>query len=287
MEKYGLVLEGGGVRGAYTAGALAWLNDQGIVFDYSAGISSGAVYLACYELANKESARNMCLYYATDKENVGVRAFLREGHYVAYEHLINDYLIKKEHLDVEKLRDQKVNMEIGLYDLEKGETVWFGSEYLENKLRLLRAACALPIASAPVEFHGKLYLDGGVTKMIPIERSVEQGCTKHLVITTKPADFVRKPGSPAVKIMMRMFYHDYPKLREDYNVRHLNYYKQMDLIEKLIQEGNAIMIRPTKTVNVSRYKGDSKDLAELYDLGYQDMEDRKEEIFRFMGKNND
>ena len=152
---------------------------------------------------------------------------------------------------------------------------------------LIRAACALPIASAVVTINGRKYLDGGVTKMIPIERSLEKGCTKHLVITTKPADYVRKPGSPAVKVLMALFYPKYPQLRRDYNIRHINYYKQIHLIEDLVNEGKALYIRPSKTIKVARFKGEPDTLKALYDLGYQDMEDRKEEILRFMGVSDD
>ena len=123
--------------------------------------------------------------------------------------------------------------------------------------------------------------------MIPIERSLEKGCTKHLVITTKPADYVRKPGSPAVKVLMALFYPKYPQLRRDYNIRHINYYKQIHLIEDLVSQGKALYIRPSKTIKVARFKGEPDTLKALYDLGYQDMEDRKEEILRFMGVSDD
>ena len=53
MEKIGLVLEGGGVRGAYTVGALSWLKDNHISFDYSVGISSGAATFAAITLAKR------------------------------------------------------------------------------------------------------------------------------------------------------------------------------------------------------------------------------------------
>lgn len=284
MEKYGLVLEGGGMRGAYTAGALCWLNDHGIMFDYNVGISSGAVCLACYLINDTKTPYKMVVEYIGTDENVGLKAFLSEGHYVAYKHLFHDDLIEKEHFSVEPFKDIQVEGEVGAYSLEEGKTVFFDVKNVDPELDLLRGACALPIASAIVEIDGKQYLDGGITKMIPIERSIEKGCTKHLVITTKPADYVRKPASKIVLFLMRILYSKFPQIRKDYSVRHINYYKQMDIIDNLVKDGNAIMVRPSKTIAISRFKGDPKDLKELYDLGYSDMEDRKEEILQFMGK---
>ena len=85
-------------------------------------------------------------------------------------------------------------MEVGAYDLGICKTVWFNAQDLDDDLQLLKACCTLPIAGDAVMYKGRKLLDGGITKMIPIERALEKGCTKMLVITTKPADFVRKPA---------------------------------------------------------------------------------------------
>ena len=284
MDRIGLVLEGGGMRGAYTAGALAWLNDHNITFDYNVGISSGAVYLVCYLLKNKEAAYNMAINYAADKENVGIRAIFKEGYYVAYKHLFDECLKKKEHLSITPLKEEAVDMELGCYDLEQGRTVYFNANELDEDLVLLRAACSLPIVSETVEFKGRKLIDGGMTKMIPIERSIERGCTKHFIITTKPADYVRKEASGFMKWLMKQWYKDYPQEYNDYAIRHLNYNKQMDIIQGLVDEGKGYMVRPSRSIKVSRFSGDKENLIELYQLGYDDMEAQKEEIGKFLGR---
>ncbi len=284
MDRIGLVLEGGGMRGAYTAGALKWLNDHHISFDYNVGISSGAVYLICYLLKNEEAAYHMAIDYAGDKDTVGIRALMKEGYYVAYKHLFNDCLKKKDKISMEPLKANDVDMELGCYDLEQGRTVYFKTKELDEDLVLLRAACSLPIVSETVEYEGRKLIDGGLTKMIPIERSIERGCTKHFVITTKPEGYVRKEASGFMKWLMKMWYKDYPQEYNDYAIRHINYNKQMDLIQSLQEEGKAYMVRPSKTIKVSRFSGDPKNLIELYELGYSDMEAQKDAIYAFLGK---
>jgi len=284
MEKFGLVLEGGGVRGAYTAGCLAWLLDHDIKFDYNTGISSGAVYLCCYLVGNKQAMYNMSVHYSVEKETVGIRAIFKEGYYVAYKRIFKHDLLEREHLSLDKIKEDKIDVEVGAYVLEDGKTEFFGRDKLDSELDLLRGTCALPIASAIVEYDGKHLLDGGITKMIPIERAMENGCDKYLVITTKPKDYVRKPGSPIVKFLMKHIYKQYPEVVKDYNVRHLNYYHQVDLINKLVEKKKAVHILPSQTIKVSRFKGDVKSTQALYDLGYADMESRKDEIFAFLGK---
>ena len=97
MEKIGLVLEGGGIRGAYTAGAVKWLNDNNITFDYGVGISSGSVYLALYWQGETKIAYDLATKYSIAPDIVGFKALLKEGHFVAYNHLFNDVL-KKKHI---------------------------------------------------------------------------------------------------------------------------------------------------------------------------------------------
>ncbi len=282
MEKTGLVLEGGGIRGAYTVGVLSWLADHHVQFDYSAGISSGAMYLACFVIGRMDIGYRIATEHAIDPSVAGPQAFLREGHYVAYSHLLKDAILGKERFDVAELLKRGQNMEVGVYDLDLGRTVFYPESEDDEEMTLIRAACGLPIASAIVEFKGHHFLDGGVTKMIPIERAVEQGCTKCFIITTKPADYVRKPAPWYAVEAMRRLYPQCPQLTEDYKVRHINYYKQMDMIGNMVEEGTGLLMRPTKTVSVSRFKGDPDKCRELYELGYQDAEKRKDEILSFL-----
>lgn len=284
MERIGLVLEGGGVRGAYTAGCLAWLHDNNIHFDYSAGISSGAVYLSCFLMGQPGIAKNMSTKYACDPNMTGFGAMVHCGHYVDYEMIFEKYLRGVEHMSCQPLIDANPDMEVGAYDLDLGKTVWFRPKDMDPELVLLRATCALPVAAETVEYKGRKLLDGGITKMIPIERAVEQGCTKVMVITTKPADFVRKPASKFIRFMMKRIYKDYPKVEEDYQVRHINYYKQMTMIKDMVADSKAILMYPSETVKVNRFKGDEEKCLQLYNLGYADMEKRKDEILAFMKK---
>ena len=282
MERIGLVLEGGGVRGAYTAGCLEWLYDNNIHFDYSVGISSGAVYLSCFLMGQPQIAKNMSTQYACDPNMTGFGALRHCGYYVDYEMIFTKYLRGVEHMSCQPLIDANPDMEVGAYDLDLGRTVWFRPKEMDPDLELLRGTCALPVASAIVNFRGCKLLDGGITKMIPIERAVEQGCTKVMVITTKPADFVRKPASKFIRFLMKRIYKDYPQVEKDYQVRHINYYKQINLIKDMVNEKKAILMYPSETVKVNRFKGDHEKTLQLYNVGYNDMEKRKDEILAFM-----
>lgn len=284
MRKVGLVLEGGGIRGAYTAGALEWLKDQGIHFDYHVGISSGAAYLACYLADRMDVAKKMATYYTCQKDVVGLKALMKCGYYVDYQKVFEEDMMQKEHMRIHNIIEKQLPMEVGCYDLAAGKTIYFNSSELDEDMKIIRGACALPIASAIVEVNGHRLLDGGITKMIPIERAVEQHCTKCLVITTKPKDYVRKPSSGFICGLMKIVYRECPQVAKDYKVRDKNYYAQRKIIDDMVEEGNAVNIYPSQTLKVSRWKGDPESCEKLYNLGYTDMEARKEEIYKLLAE---
>lgn len=282
MGKIGLVLEGGGIRGAYTAGALQWIQDNALHFDYHVGISSGAAYLACYMEGRMDVAKKMATYYTCQKDVVGIRSLLRCGYYVDYQKVFEEEMIQTEGMSVKKIKENNMPMEVGCYDLAQGKTIYFDASQLDDQMQMIRGACALPVASAVVDVNGYRLLDGGITKMIPIERAIEKGCTKCIVITTKPKDYVRKPSSFIVRGIMKLLYRECPTIADDYKVRHINYYKQRKIIDDMVEAGNAINIYPSQTMKVSRWKGDPDSCMALYNLGYRDMEGQKEKIFAFM-----
>lgn len=282
MSKIGLVLEGGGFRGAYTAGALSWLIDHDITFDYGTGISSGAMHLCFFLEKQKEYMRVTSVEYMSDKTIVGLYPLLHEGKYVGYDRMFDDLLVNEVGFTCDGLKELNTKNEIGLFDVEKGDTVFV--DVKEATIKMLKASCSLPIVGKTEKINGSTYFDGGIKIMVPIERSVEQGNDKHLVIVTKPAGYIRKPAGFFLRTIMKLFFLKQPKVGEIYTIRHINYEKQMNQVYDLEKEGKALLVRPSKTIPVARFKGDRENLEKLYQLGYQDMEDRKEEILKFLEK---
>lgn len=275
-NKVSLVLEGGGMRGAYTAGCLSWLIDQNLVFDEAFAISTGAVHLTSFLLKNKEALYKFPCVLLTDKNCVGIRALLKEGRYVAYDYVFDTLLEQREHFDVSPIKKHPTKIHIGLYELNKCQCEYFSNDKIQ--LKLLKAACSLPIVSKIVEEAGNKYLDGGITKMIPIEESINCGLDKHLVISTKHIGYVRKRSSKIVEFLMKLIYRKYPKMYDDYHIRAENFHHQMDIVENLVKEKKACLIRPTIKYKVKRFSGDPEALKKLYELGYRDMEAKKAEI---------
>ncbi len=277
-KKLSLVLEGGGMRGAYTAGCLSWLIDEGIEFDCAYGISTGAVHLTSFLMKNKDFLFDMSTHYITDKTVVGIIPLFKEGRIVGYDHLFDEILYKTCGFDIANLIGKTTTKaKYGVYDLKLGKTIYLPLKDMD--MTTLKAACSLPILGKTVKINGHEYLDGGITKMIPIEEAIDDGCSDHLIITTKPINYVRKPAKPSIVKLMTWTYKNCPQIGKDYKNRHLNYIKQIEIIKKLEETGHALYRYPTKESNVSRLGGSKEELIKLYELGRSDMEESREKIY--------
>ncbi|MBR2551371.1 MAG: patatin family protein [Erysipelotrichaceae bacterium] len=284
MKRIALVMEGGGMRGAYTTGVLTWLIDHGITFDNHYGISTGAIYLCAYLLKNKEDLYEMSTNHIADKKTIGIRPLLREGQIVGYNYLF-DYIIPDVlKMDMKKLKEitQKEPAKVGLYDLSIDKTIYVPIPEMDDHFQMLKGSVTLPVIGHKVTVDGKEYLDGGITDMIPIEQAIRDQNEKFLIITTKPKDYVRKPANWFLTTVMRLAYPKHRQIYEDYKIRHIHYNEQIDLIKKQVEEKKAVWLLPSQVMNVSRLRGDKEDLKKLFQLGYDDAEARKEEIFALL-----
>lgn len=275
--KKALILEGGGLRGAYTAGVLTWLINEGIEFDGSYGISTGALHLTSFLLKDKDFLYNCSTKYLTDKKAIGFSSVINNGHIVSYDYLMNNF--KEKGLDITKLKDYPNIAKVGLYDLNASKTLYCNIQ--EMNMDMLKAACSLPILGKITKIGNHEYLDGGITKMIPIEEAINDKMDKYFVIATKPLDYVRKPANIFVRLLMKIFYHKCPQIEKDYKVRHINYQKQISLIKEYVNNKDAIYMCPSKKTKVTRIGGSEEELIDLFNLGISDMENKREEILNF------
>lgn len=276
-NKIGLVLEGGGMRGAYTAGVLAWFIDQGFEFDYIVGISSGALYGSMFALNQKETLKKASVDYATDKKNVGFRSLLTEGTLVAYDYMF-DTLSEQLHYPLEDLDKVGIPIDVGVYDYEQEKTVWVDARDIANRPDYIKAACTLPVFGKPVDIDGTEYMDGGITTMIPVERSIKQGCDKHVIVTTKSQKYVRKPQGFLEKHFLRMKYRHKPDLVKAFEERRDVYYEERAIIDDLVAKEKAVYLYPSKELGVGRFSGTYEQFEALFELAYEDCEARKGEL---------
>lgn len=274
-KKIALVLEGGGLRGAYTAGCISWLIDNNINVDSAYGISTGAWHLCGFLHKNSELEKELSTKYINDKSNMGIKSIFKGEGIFSFKNLLKQ-LTEKTAFNLDSIKNTNINAKIGLYNLIEEKTLYYPIKDI-NMYHLV-AACSLPLLSKVVCIGNDKFLDGGITEMIPIKEAINDNNDAYIVITTKPFDYVRKPSNKFVVWLMKIIYSKYKSIGRDYDIRDKNYYNQIDLIKKLESENKAIYRYPSEHSNVTRLKGTYEELLDLYNLGYKDMENSKERI---------
>ncbi len=282
MKKIGLICEGGGTKAAYTCGVLKCFLDENIEFPYTAGISAGAEVLLAFVSKQKERLRITGVDAASDPAAIGLKPLLKEHGLFGINHVMH-FIEERAPLDYKTFMNNETELDIGLYNIDENRVEYFGKDYLDPKdQKLIIAACSLFILNRPVKFQGHLYMDAGLVDMIPIEQSIRKGMDKHVFISTKEANYVRKPAGGYQIQMARLLYPGNKIIRDNLRIRHINYAKQWKLVQQLEKQGKALVLRPSADYGVTRYTHDKDLLGRWFDLGYEDTKHRLSDIQRFM-----
>ncbi|BBK75284.1 patatin-like phospholipase family protein [Clostridium butyricum] len=277
----GLVLEGGAFRGLFTAGVLDALLDIGADFKYVVGVSAGATN--AYSYISKQKGRNLEI----------MEKFLDHKRYVGYGNLIRcksimdlDFVfdeIPNKHciFDYDTFYSYDGKMLVGAFNIETGKVEYFDKDSLDDKNMILRASCAIPLMFPFAKINGKLYADGGLKDSIPIKKSIVDGNKKNVIVLTRNEGYVKKQ-SKANKLTYKLYKNKYPKLADVLNNRYSEYNSQIKFCEELEKNGDAIIIRPTVKMDVSRFERDKNKLKEIYNNGYNLIINDKEKIRSFL-----
>ena len=276
MQNIALVLEGGGMRGVFTAGILDSFLKHEIFFNYvvatSAGTSNGLSY------ASRQMGRaHYCNIETLRKYNyIGVKFLLSQRCIMDYKYLYG-YLPL-----VEKPFDFQSYLKSGRFVLtttscQTGEAVYFDTPQTENLLLdVCKASCSMPLFCPIAYIDGKPYLDGGIADAIPIKKAFDDGFKKCVVILTRQKGY-RKNENWRI---LSWLYFRYPKLRKALHEKSQKYNSTIEFIEQLEAEGKIFVIRP-QTQLAGRLNANPDDLEKFYQEGFAIGENSIENLKKF------
>lgn len=269
MEGVGLVLEGGGMRGVYTAGVLEYFMEQDWYFPYVIGVSAGACNAASY--ISKQPGRNkkVTIGYVGDTRYLSYRNLLRHRSIFGMDFIFNIIPNQLVPFDFDTFFASPQQFVIGTTDAHSGEPVYYTKHQLnEQTMPIVQASSSLPFVSTPIHYEGRTLFDGGLVDPIPIERSIADGNTKHVIVLTKEAGYRKSPFKQ--RWLAKSFYPQYDGLVNVLVNRSAIYNRTLENVEQMEREGSAIVIRPSSKVVVGRMEKDPSKLEALYRLGYED-----------------
>lgn len=282
MINAGLVLEGGGMKGIYTAGVLDFFLDKNLEFSSIYGVSAGACQMTSFLSKQKERGRDVMLDYLDDKRYMGFFSLATTGDIFGADmnfNLVPNYL---NPYDYEAFKKYEGKAYAVVTNIETGEAEYKQLTDMKKDVDYVRASSSLPLVSRNVKIDGKMYLDGGIADSIPIKKSLGDGNVKNVVVMTKPVGFRREPEKKL--LLMKARYVKYPKVYELMRDRHITYNETMEYIEKEAKKGNLFLIRPQVDTHIERMEKDKSKLIALYEEGYKEAEKQYEAMMEYLNK---
>lgn len=277
--KTGLVLEGGAMRGMYTAGVLDVFMERGVHFDGIIGVSAGAVFGVNYLSGQRGRVIRYNCRFNTDKNYMGVGCLLKTGNYFNTEYAYYRVPRELDFFDDETYMSSGVPFYAVVTNVQTGEPEYMRVESVLGQMETLRASASMPFASKPVEINGKKYLDGGVTDSIPFEKFAEMGYEKQVVILTRDMSYRKKPMNGA---LISLFYRKYPEFRRRLKNRHIVYNESVHKLAELEKAGRVFVIRPSVPIEISRTEREPEKLKQVYALGRADAERELERLEKYL-----
>ena len=265
--KTGLVLEGGAMRGMFTAGVLDTFLDAGVKADEVVGVSAGALFGVNYLSGQKGRAVRYNKRYNGDKNYMGLRPLLKEGNLFSTSYAYDLVPRRLDPFDDAAFQNSGVPFFAVVTNVDTGEAEYMQVKSVFDQMDLLRASGSMPFVSRPVEWEGRRYLDGGVSDSIPFEWMAARGCDKLIVVLTREEGYRKTPMNGA---LLRLLRRKYPAIARRLAARHTDYNRALEELERWQAEGRAFVIRPSAKTPISRIETDPDKLQQVYDLGLAD-----------------
>lgn len=267
-----LILEGGGMRGVFTASIVNILNENELFFDYVTGISAGSTNTANYLSRDINRTKNCYLELVDDPNFGGVKSFLKKEGFFNSSYIYGDMSKPNGKLpyDYETFKNNPAKFKIGAVSADTGKMVYWGRDDIDSfdkLMNVVRASSSLPIIMPKTEVDGKLYYDGGLAGGIALDIAKEDGYSKFFIVRTRKRDYRKVPLSKREKTLLKPYFKNHPYLYELMKERYKNYNNTLDEIENLEREGRAYVVYPEHMFIESKDTNKEKLIA-MYDLGY-------------------
>ena len=283
IKDVALVLQGGGARGAFTAGVLDVFMEHGLDFPYVIGTSAGALNAVNYVSGDIGRSKRVTTEVMFDKKFRSIHNMIFRGGAFNFGYLFHELPQTTLPFDFSRYNASTCCFFCASTSLETGEVTYFQKGECNEFYKALASSASLPLISRPVRVLGKKYLDGGVVAPVPYKKPLEDGFEKEIIVMTRPQGYRRGKAGKLTKVLGWLLYHrkhefyaSYKKSNDFYNENYIG-------VERLEAEGKAIAIYPPESIHVGRMEKHVENLEALYQAGRDAAENKLDEILAFVG----
>ncbi|SEU09918.1 Predicted phospholipase, patatin/cPLA2 family [Salinibacillus kushneri] len=277
----GLMLEGGGMRCAYTAGVLDLFMDKNIDFPFVATASAGALIGSSYIAKQRDRNYKILKELGKNPESISFKRMFQKRELFNMEYIFDKVPNEIVPLDFDAFNESKSDFIIGTTNIETGKPVYYDTFDEKNDLfTVIRASCSLPVLSPSVTFDHIELMDGGVSNPIPIQPLMDRGMKKHVVILTRNRGYTKK--ATKLNWLYKRLFKEKPALQKLLHDRHLLYNQTMHQLREMEMRNELFIIQPDEPLIASRIEKNHQKLEQLYMQGYLEAEKKLEDLEIFL-----
>ena len=281
--KTGLILEGGAMRGMFTAGVMDVMMEAGITFDGVVGVSAGAAFGCNYKSGQIGRVIRYNTRFCADRRYSGLGVLIREGNLFRTPFCYEEVPIIHDPFDFDAYESSSMEYYVVCTDVETGKPVYHRYEGRnDHGFDWIRASASMPLVSQIVEIEGQMLLDGGISDSIPVRYFESIGFCRNVVVLTQPKGYRKKKNS--LIPLMKMKYRKYPDLVNTMANRHLVYNETLAYIAEQERAGKLLVIRPEHALDIGKAEKNPDRLKAVYELGRNAAMDRLDEIRAYLAQ---
>ena len=280
MYSCGLVLEGGGSRGIYTAGVLDAFIENGIEFPYVIGVSMGSCCGASFLGKSLRRQHDVILFSCKDKRYMSLGNLRKEngGAYCNFDWTFGELSYDLFPLDHDTFENSGSVFCVVATNAKTGKAEYFYPKSMRDECPEIRASCSLPGVTKGTEIGGEVYFDGGLIDSIPVDRALEDGCDKAIVILTQYKGYIK----PVTNRNFKKPFKTYPLIGDAIINRSIFYNNQLERVRELEAEGKVLVIQPLTDLRCNALEKSPEKLEAIYQLGYTQGKQYIEKVRDFM-----
>jgi predicted patatin/cPLA2 family phospholipase len=278
------VLEGGALRGLFSAGVMDAMMEEGILFDAAVGVSAGAAFGSNYVSRQPGRAIRYNKRFAKDWRYCSLRSWLKTGDLFGAQFAYHELPTRLDIFDCQAFDDNPMAFYVVCTDVETGKAVYrkcdkAGHEFFD----WVRASASMPLVSRVVPLDGKKLLDGGVADSIPLRFIESEGYHRNVVVLTQPSGY-RKKHNPFMPLM-RLSLRKYPLMVKALDQRHLMYNEQLDYVAQQAATGSIFVIQPDAPLPIGHISHKPEEMQRVYDIGREKAKSLMPQLKNFLQEN--
>ena len=267
------------MRGAYTAGVLDAFLDAG-GFESILAVSAGACNALSYVSGQRGRNLEVNMRFCHDPRYLSLGGLVTRRSVFGFDFMFNEVADELVPLDFEAIDRSDMKLKVVCTSCKTGRAVYHEIKDAKGDLGYVRASSSLPLLSRAVPLEGDFLLDGGPADSIPIRKSISDGNGKNVVVLTRNEGYQKKKSKGV--LLNRLVYRRYPRLVETIKHRYLDYNESLEMCGRLEKEGKALVIRPSRPIEISRFERHPENLKKLYENGYEDAANKRQALYGFL-----